>query len=446
MRSIGPERANETFRRLANLRRYRFADIRLACLRLPGEIRVVSASCVFTGCDELAESTTYDYGELVLHRSSVPSTVARRLASSLTQKRAFIELPPLGRVRLQGRWDWGFNLGSGERFVHAQADWPTTVVRATLDDATGGGNVLRGGGRLFRDGPLYPDASEALGHFVFGYNSADPSVQYAGYCQFVFPDDRARFERAIIEDDGIRFQVERRSIAKRARLCVDVFAASSANVRQGRVRVNDGEARFNADGRVSRLLAHLTNAQGEVLDEIGSGLGVPGFGGPIDPRVQRSQVALELEVQAAIAAGEGPQTEFKEFVPSKDGGMKMVRTMTAYANQRGGIILIGVADDATVKGHLHDERDRIATIVATYAEGQVEFELVRLDMGLPITMVRVPPGPRPPYLMRDGTTWVRVGATTRVATSADIQRMIAARTEGLDTSARHQLARTGKFV
>jgi Putative DNA-binding domain len=447
MRSIGLERTKETFRRLAHLHRYRFADIRLARLRLSGEIRVVSGSCRFSGSDEEGvEPTTYDYGELVLHRSSVPTTVAQRLANSLTQKRAFIDLPPLSRVRLQGRWDWGFNLGSGERFVHAQADWPTTVVRVTLDDPTGGGNLLRGGGPLFGAGPLYPDASEAVGHFVVGHNRADPSAQYAGYFQFLFPDNRARIERAIIEDDGICFRIERRSIGSRARLAVDVFAVSSAGVRQGVVRVNDRLAQFDAGGMVSRLLAHLTSEKGEVLDEIGTGLGLPGFGGPLDPRVQPSHVTLELEVQAAIAAGEGPQTEFKEVVPTKDGGMKMVRTMTAYANQRGGMIIIGIADDMTVKGHPFDERDRIANIVATHAEGQVEFEIVRLDVGKPLTMIRVPPGLRPPYLMRDGTTWVRVGSTTRVATSADIQRMIAPRTTGLDTTARDQLARAGIFV
>lgn len=51
------------------------------------------------------------------------------------------------------------------------------------------------------------------------------------------------------------------------------------------------------------------------------------------------------ELNALIERGEGPTLEFKESLPSS-----LARSLTAFANARGGIILLGVRDDGTVAG------------------------------------------------------------------------------------------------
>jgi Putative DNA-binding domain len=58
------------------------------------------------------------------------------------------------------------------------------------------------------------------------------------------------------------------------------------------------------------------------------------------------------ELLARIAAGEGPHLEFKSGLPAEH---KVARTLAAFANSRGGLLLIGVADDRRLLGAPHPE-------------------------------------------------------------------------------------------
>jgi predicted HTH transcriptional regulator len=49
---------------------------------------------------------------------------------------------------------------------------------------------------------------------------------------------------------------------------------------------------------------------------------------------------MATQIQATIAQGEGPTIEFKEDTP--DNKEQMLKTMAAFANGEGGIILLGV--------------------------------------------------------------------------------------------------------
>lgn len=60
------------------------------------------------------------------------------------------------------------------------------------------------------------------------------------------------------------------------------------------------------------------------------------------------------ELKTLVARGEGASLEFKRKAAYPD---KVVREMIAFANARGGILLVGVGDDGEIAGLKHPEDD-----------------------------------------------------------------------------------------
>src|SRR6476620_2988527 len=61
---------------------------------------------------------------------------------------------------------------------------------------------------------------------------------------------------------------------------------------------------------------------------------------------------LVTELQKLVARGEGSNLEFKRKASYPE---KIVREMVAFANARGGILLVGVGDDKTIPGLKYPE-------------------------------------------------------------------------------------------
>ena len=69
-----------------------------------------------------------------------------------------------------------------------------------------------------------------------------------------------------------------------------------------------------------------------------------------DPDVEIVQESVSV-VETLVAAGEGPEIEFKEQVPTdRNGRKKVCRTLAAVANGHGGHLLFGVDDDGRIVG------------------------------------------------------------------------------------------------
>jgi len=80
------------------------------------------------------------------------------------------------------------------------------------------------------------------------------------------------------------------------------------------------------------------------------------------------------DIDALVEEGEGVQREFKRKVTSPE---KIARTITAFANTRGGCILFGVDDDGTIVGITSEkeEMDLIRTAGDFLSEPPVNMEL-----------------------------------------------------------------------
>lgn len=62
-----------------------------------------------------------------------------------------------------------------------------------------------------------------------------------------------------------------------------------------------------------------------------------------------------MTVKTLILQGEGEQLDFKNKISNYE---KIAKTLTAFANSKGGTLLIGVADNGTIKGVKNEEEEK----------------------------------------------------------------------------------------
>jgi ATP-dependent DNA helicase RecG len=128
------------------------------------------------------------------------------------------------------------------------------------------------------------------------------------------------------------------------------------------------------------------------------------------------------ELTGLAAQGEGANLEYKEKLPdTKPEKRTVFKTVVAFANGDGGIVLFGVRDDGEIKrldGDLAEQRRRLVDLIRSLITPapRVRVRQQELD-GRAVLIAEVPPGDatlhalvpdanKPEYYVRrDGTTY-----------------------------------------
>lgn len=117
-----------------------------------------------------------------------------------------------------------------------------------------------------------------------------------------------------------------------------------------------------------------------------------------------------MNIKRLILEGEGVTLDFKKTITSCE---KIARTMVSFANNKGGRLLIGVADDGAIKGVKSEDEERymITRAAQLFAKPAFEprFEEIYVDDKL-ILVVEIPESDTKPHyaLAEDGKWWVYV--------------------------------------
>jgi predicted HTH transcriptional regulator len=117
-----------------------------------------------------------------------------------------------------------------------------------------------------------------------------------------------------------------------------------------------------------------------------------------------------MNVKKMIFEGEGVSLDFKKTISSCE---KIARTMVSYANNKGGRLLIGVADDGTIKGVKSEDEERymITRACHFFSRPALEplFEEIYVDDKLVLVVEIAESTLKPHYaLAEDGKWWVYV--------------------------------------
>ena len=117
-----------------------------------------------------------------------------------------------------------------------------------------------------------------------------------------------------------------------------------------------------------------------------------------------------MSIKKQIFEGESVTLDFKKTITSCE---KIARTMVSFANNKGGRLLIGVADDGTIKGVKSEDEERymITRAAHMFSRPALEprFEEVYVDDKLVLT-VDIEESTLKPHaaLAEDGKWWVYV--------------------------------------
>lgn len=150
---------------------------------------------------------------------------------------------------------------------------------------------------------------------------------------------------------------------------------------------------------------------------------------------QQSNVIVEAgddstELAALIAQGEGLTTEFKEDVPQNHD--QMLKTIAAFANGAGGVLLLGVKNDTgELVGSARNPDDLMQMIRNNvFPDPFAQIDVVQVDHRR-IVAIYVAKGAKPPYGLHPTNTqyYVRRGATTFPARPEELRAIVLASQE-----------------
>ncbi len=133
------------------------------------------------------------------------------------------------------------------------------------------------------------------------------------------------------------------------------------------------------------------------------------------------------EVLALAAAGEGRRVEFKRGLPRDE---KTARTLAAFANTRGGMLLVGIGDRGEVLGAPHPRRtlEKLLEIAARGLEPALAVEVAIVTVGARrIVCCSVPLSALRPHAVLhgddDAEIVVRSGSSNRAADGATLKAL-----------------------
>lgn len=125
------------------------------------------------------------------------------------------------------------------------------------------------------------------------------------------------------------------------------------------------------------------------------------------------------EVMGSLSRGEGTRIEFKRRLPRDE---RAARTLCAFANTRGGLLLVGVTDRGRVHGLHHPEEveKKLAQLAREWIAPALEVQLQTIDVHGPrVVACSVPFSRVRPHAVvfptGDAHVIVRVGASNRMA-------------------------------
>lgn len=110
-----------------------------------------------------------------------------------------------------------------------------------------------------------------------------------------------------------------------------------------------------------------------------------------------------------IAGGESEVLDFKKTISSAS---KIAKTLSAFANHKGGTLLIGVNDNKTISGvRSEDERYMLDLAAQFYVKPEITLEIIEWEFGdKSVLEAKIPEGKDKPYYAKDeeGNWWVHI--------------------------------------
>ncbi|MBX7204016.1 MAG: ATP-binding protein [Bacteroidia bacterium] len=107
-------------------------------------------------------------------------------------------------------------------------------------------------------------------------------------------------------------------------------------------------------------------------------------------------------IQQLLLAGESETLDFKQTISS---AAKIAKTMSAFANHKGGTLLVGVTDKKMICGiQSEDEKYMLDMAARFYCKPEIAIEIKEWEIGNKVVLEAfIPEGEHKPYYAKDDT-------------------------------------------
>jgi hypothetical protein len=271
------------------------------------------------------------------------------------------------------------------------------------------GQYLSQGPLISSDLPLFVDSTQAM-RDCLGVDVVSLSAYGVLIC---LPNYSARISEIKVGPTEVSISVETKDTTLDD-LIAKCYCQSANKTKQEDVTFSSSQSRFFIGFRPENAyFALISKSKNEMLDrrQIYSSWRLP-KGVVID--------IPEFEIKQWIEQGESNTVEFKRQIEeeSRPGNVyEFVESIVAFANSKGGIILLGVDDDGQVYGLSEkDDVDRIGKIVRSHCIPEPKYECTKRPIGeKEIMVIRVEEGSDKPYTAWQKGVFIRAGSTDRIA-------------------------------
>jgi len=264
--------------------------------------------------------------------------------------------------------------------------------------------------------PSFPDGSTAIKSIIeIDLTRRDA---YIGHILILLPNYRAKIVELRIGPKESTIEVLPKEVAKQD-IIGKLYCAREQETVIEDVLFSDERQVVHTGFVPHSLYFYLLNREdGELIDE--REISFWWLGRPL-PKDVTIEIAGE-DVQQLITRGESDKVEFKTRVGKDRELDEFIESVVAFANSSGGVILVGIDDNANIVGITEEKLDdRVSKILRSHCDPpiQPEMSIHSLD-DKRILMIQVKEGSNKPYMFRDKGIYVRAGATDRIATRAEV--------------------------
>jgi len=373
---------------------------------VPYEETYLLHSGVITFLDNIsdAKEDRKEYVKLLFIQKLVEPKRMLKILHELVENKT-LKIEGLPTLDADGDFSQSQRVPSGKRWGYLKSCWPLQYIEYRM-----GGASLPSEPIVAPELPLYPDGTKAVIDFLNLYSQ---NVETSVFIQI--PDFRVRILNLKISGRSVTLETNNPLVDVNS-LIVKLYADAHAreqdfySMHSPSLNLIDNYVEYEFEKEFDYILAVIMDKKsGEILD----------YREYRFSWTFQEGVTIELEdldINEIIRRGECDTIEFKQELNEE-----LLKTVVAFLNTEGGLILLGVADDSTIRGFRPKTEDQIPNRIINNIDPVPKFHIRYESINeKPITIVEIPKGDSKPYSHRQLGVYVRSGSTDRHATRTDL--------------------------
>lgn len=410
------EKAKATLKLLEErLSQYSKCEMMFSLTKVNNEYKIYNGAIVFFHAKDVTEDKTrLTYNGLILDRQLVSAADGNKAVNKLMYE-GKITLDDFGEINLETT---GINDVFGRNYVpayqqygyaYSRFDWPCRRIdyniKTTLTNLINleMANV---------ESPLYPSAGYAIADFMNGIYPNNPIAQRI---EIIIPDYRARIRKALMLDDRVEFEIEERE-TKIDNLMLKYFIEARSGIKSGQSEIVNGSAMVKYPEDLIFLEAVIIDInKNEAVDTKYL------YPFRLESWQELTDQSYTSLIDKARSGKENKNLELKEKLNDKG----FFRSVSAFANTEGGVIILGITDKSREIVGCSDSDDTITRAIASNTEPPVEFTIKDITYsGKKLKVLEIPEGPNKPYMVRQKGIFIRRNGISEQITRVELEEII----------------------